>query len=69
MRASDHIDQDTELAGERDERTRELLVELDRFRRAHGLSRADAIFDAVRWYVRWAEVLPVEDPAAEEIDP
>ena len=65
----DQEPQDTELADQRDELTRELLVELDRFRRAHGLSRADAIFDAVRWYVRWAEVLPVEEPEVEEIDP
>jgi metal-responsive CopG/Arc/MetJ family transcriptional regulator len=44
------------------------LKELDRLRRDQGLSRADAICDAIRWYVRWAEKLPFEDPTADETE-
>lgn len=44
------------------------LYALDQFRRGHGVSRAEAVRDAVRWYVRWGDRLPVDDPA-EEIEP
>jgi len=47
---------------------RDELEELDRLRRDQGVSRADAIRDAVRWYVRWAERLPFEDPIADETE-
>jgi metal-responsive CopG/Arc/MetJ family transcriptional regulator len=45
------------------------VQELDQLRREQGISRAEAVRDAVRWYVRWAERLPFEDPAADEIEP
>jgi metal-responsive CopG/Arc/MetJ family transcriptional regulator len=45
------------------------LEELDRLRRSQGISRAEAIREALRWYGRWAERLPFEDPIAEEIEP
>jgi metal-responsive CopG/Arc/MetJ family transcriptional regulator len=44
------------------------LAELDELRRDRGVSRAEAIHEAVRWYVRWAELLPFEDPIADEIE-
>ncbi len=44
------------------------LEELDRLRRAQGVSRAEAIRHAVRWYARWAEVLPFEDPCDNETE-
>ena len=47
---------------------RDELEELDRLRRDQGVSRADAIRDAVRWYIRWAERLPFEDPIADETE-
>jgi metal-responsive CopG/Arc/MetJ family transcriptional regulator len=46
----------------------EELSELDELRRDRGVSRAEAIRDAVRWYVRWGDRLPFEDPAADEIE-
>ena len=46
----------------------EELAELDRLRRDQGVSRVEAIRTAVRWYARWADQLPVEDPIAEEIE-
>jgi len=42
------------------------LSELDAFRRSQGVSRAEAVREAVRWYARWADRLPFEDPIAEE---
>lgn len=42
------------------------LYELDQFRRGHGVSRAEAVRDAVRWYMRWGDRLPVEDPTEED---
>jgi len=47
----------------------EEMSELDDFRRDQGVSREEAIRDALLWYVRWGEVLPVEDPIGEEIEP
>jgi metal-responsive CopG/Arc/MetJ family transcriptional regulator len=44
------------------------LKELDRLRRDQGVSRAEAIREAVRWYVRWADRLPFEDPMADEFE-
>jgi metal-responsive CopG/Arc/MetJ family transcriptional regulator len=44
------------------------LEELDRLRRAQGVSRAEAIRDAVRWYARWAELLPFDDPRDDETE-
>ena len=44
------------------------LTELDAFRRGHGVSRTEAIREALRWYARWAEQLPIEDPIAEDIE-
>jgi metal-responsive CopG/Arc/MetJ family transcriptional regulator len=44
------------------------VQELDQLRRGQGISRAEAVRDAVRWYVRWAERLPFEDPAADEME-
>ena len=46
---------------------KEELAELDGLRR--GVSRAEVIRDALRWYVHWAERLPFEDPIADEIEP
>lgn len=46
----------------------EELSELDGLRRDQGVSREEAIRDALRWYVRWGERLPVEDPIGEEIE-
>ena len=37
------------------------LAELDQLRREQGVSRAEAVREAIRWYVRFAELLPVED--------
>lgn len=37
------------------------LAALDRFRRCQGVSRAEALREAVRWYARWADRLPLED--------
>jgi metal-responsive CopG/Arc/MetJ family transcriptional regulator len=44
------------------------LAELDGLRRGCGLSREEAICEAVRWYLRWGDRLPFEDPAADEIE-
>ena len=44
------------------------LAELDRLRRGQGVSRAEAIRLAIRWYGRWAELIPFEDPIADEIE-
>lgn len=45
------------------------LTELDRLRREQGTSRAEVVREAVRWYARWGELLPLEDPISEEIEP
>ena len=42
------------------------LAALDRLRR--GVSRAEALRDAVHWYARWAGRLPLQDPAEDAID-
>jgi metal-responsive CopG/Arc/MetJ family transcriptional regulator len=47
----------------------EELSELDSLRRSQGVSRAEAICEAVRWYARWGERLPFEDPIADEVEP
>lgn len=47
----------------------EELSELDALRRRQGVSRAEAVRDALRWYARWADVLPSEDPIADDIEP
>ena len=47
----------------------EELSELDGLRRDQGVSRSEAIREAVRWYARWADRLPFEDPIAEDIEP
>ena len=44
------------------------LQDLDQFRRGQGVSRAEAVRDAVRWYIRWGDRLPIDDPAADEIE-
>lgn len=41
----------------------------DRLQRDQGVSRGEAIREAVRWYARWSERLPFEDPIANEIEP
>jgi metal-responsive CopG/Arc/MetJ family transcriptional regulator len=45
------------------------LAQFDEMRRDQGLSRAEAIREALRLYVRWADLLPSEDLIAEELDP
>lgn len=47
----------------------EEISELDAFRRDQGVSREEAVRDALRWSVRWGERLPVDDPIGEEIEP
>ena len=47
----------------------EELSELDDLSRRQGVSRAEALREALRLYVRWADVLPPEDPTADEIEP
>jgi metal-responsive CopG/Arc/MetJ family transcriptional regulator len=47
----------------------EELSELDDLRRRQGISRAEAVREALRWYARWADVLPPEDPITDEIEP
>ena len=48
----------------------EELAELDDLRRDQRASRAEVIREALRWYVQWAELLPFEDPVADdEVDP
>ena len=45
------------------------LAQLDETRRDHGLSRAEAVREALRLYIRWADLLPSEDdPTVDEID-
>lgn len=44
------------------------LSELDDLRRDEGISRAEALREALHWYARWAERLPFEDPIADEIE-
>lgn len=45
------------------------LAQLDKMRRDQGLSRAEAVREALRFYVRWADVLPSEDdPTVDEPD-
>jgi metal-responsive CopG/Arc/MetJ family transcriptional regulator len=46
----------------------EELAELDGLRRDQGVSRAEAIRQAVRWYAQWGERLPFEDPIADDIE-
>jgi len=45
------------------------LSEVDQLRREQGISRAEVFREALRWYARWGELMPVEDPIGEEIDP
>lgn len=47
----------------------EELLELDQLRRDQGVSRGEVLREALRWYARWGELLPVEDPIGEEIEP
>jgi metal-responsive CopG/Arc/MetJ family transcriptional regulator len=47
----------------------EELAELDDLRRNRRLSREEAICEAVRWYLRWSDRLPYEDPIGDERDP
>jgi metal-responsive CopG/Arc/MetJ family transcriptional regulator len=47
----------------------EELSELDCLRREQSTSRAEVLREALRWYARWGELLPVEDPIGEESDP
>ncbi len=43
------------------------IAELDRVCRRHRVSRADAVHEAVRWYIgREGDLPPIDDPAAEE---
>ena len=42
------------------------LAELDELSRGHGVSRTDAVREAVRWYARWGEKLPLEDPTEDD---
>jgi metal-responsive CopG/Arc/MetJ family transcriptional regulator len=45
------------------------LAELDRVCRQQGVSRPDAIYEAVRWYIGVSgDLPPVEDPLADEIE-
>jgi metal-responsive CopG/Arc/MetJ family transcriptional regulator len=45
------------------------LEEFDRLRRDQGFSRMDAIREAVRWYIKSADILPfAEDFAAAEVE-
>jgi metal-responsive CopG/Arc/MetJ family transcriptional regulator len=45
------------------------LAQLDEIRRDQGLSRAEAVREALRFYVRWADMLPSEDdPTVDEIN-
>jgi len=44
------------------------LAQLDRLRRDQGVSRAEAVRSAIRWYIHWADRLPFEDPIADEIE-
>jgi metal-responsive CopG/Arc/MetJ family transcriptional regulator len=44
------------------------LAELDELSRSQGVSRAETVREAVRWYARWGEKLPLEDPIADEIE-
>jgi len=45
------------------------LAQLDEMRRGQGLTRAEAVREALRFYVRWADVLPSEDDlTVDEID-
>lgn len=46
------------------------LAALDRVCRDRGVSRADAVESALRWYIeREGDLPPIYDPAAEDIDP
>jgi Ribbon-helix-helix protein, copG family len=45
------------------------LAALDQLRRDQRISRAEAVRAAVCWYVQWADRLPVEDPAEDDVDP
>ena len=46
------------------------LADLDRVCRGQGVNRLDAVQAAVRWYIdREGDLPPVDDPAAEEIEP
>lgn len=44
------------------------LAALDRLRRGQGVTREEALREAVRWYDRWGDVLPSEDPTDDEIE-
>ena len=41
---------------------------LDAVRRDQGGTREDAIRDALAWYLRWGDRLPIEDLSADESD-
>jgi hypothetical protein len=46
------------------------LAELDRVCRRQHVSPADAVHEAVRWYIqRDGDLPPVDDPAGEEFEP
>jgi hypothetical protein len=46
------------------------LAELDRVCRHQRMSRPDAVYSAVRWYIdREGDLPPIEDPIADEIEP
>ena len=47
----------------------EELSELDQLRRDQGVSRGEVLREALHWYARWGELLPVDDPIGEEIEP
>jgi metal-responsive CopG/Arc/MetJ family transcriptional regulator len=46
------------------------LDALDRVCREQGVSRLDAVERALRWYIdREGDLPPIDDPAADEIEP
>jgi hypothetical protein len=46
------------------------LAALDRVCREQGVSRLDAVESALRWYIdREGDLPPIDDSAAEEIEP
>ncbi len=46
------------------------LAALDRVCREQGVSRLDAVENALRWYIdREGDLPPIDDPAADEIEP
>ena len=46
------------------------LAELDRVCRYQRVDRAEAVHEAVRWYIgREGDLPPIEDPAGDEFEP